>query len=366
MRVLILTCNTGEGHNSAARALKEAFDKADIYCEIADSLSFLSPKASNFISKWHVRLYKKAPVLFGLGYKAAEITDKSERSMLYEIMSKGAHKLNKKLSECRCDTIICTHPFSAMTLTRTIKKFKPDVRSYFVATDYTCSPGVSASRLDYYIIPHETLCGEFERHGISPEKLFSGGIPVTEKIVSGKTPAESKTDLLIPPEKRVILLMCGSMGCGPIKLIARKLSATIKDNEQLVVICGNNKKLYQSLKILDDPGRVRILGFTRNVPDYMNAAELFVTKPGGLSTTEAAERHLPMVLINAVSGCETYNLNFWVKNNMALTSDSADGICSSVRMLMGNEDERKKLRDTLAKNFSCSSSKRIYEFIAQR
>lgn len=366
MRVLILTCNTGEGHNSAAKALKEVFDKADIYCEIADSLAFLSPKASNFISKWHVRLYKKAPVLFGLGYKAAEITDKSERSMLYEIMSKGARKLNKKLNETQCDTVICTHPFSAMTLTRAIKKFKLNVKSYFVATDYTCSPGVSASRLDYYIIPHETLCGDFESHGISPEKLFPGGIPVTRKFIDGKTPRQSKADLLIPPEKRVILLMCGSMGCGPIKLIARKLSAMIKDDEQLVVICGNNKKLYQSLKILDDPGRVRILGFTRNVPDYMNAAELLMTKPGGLSTTEAAEHHLPMVLINAVSGCETYNLNFWVGNNMALTSDSADGLCSRVRMLMDNEDELKKLRDNLTANFSYSSSQRIYEFIAEK
>ena len=69
MRVLILSCNTGEGHNSAARAVKEQFDNAKTVCEIADALAFLSPKASTFICKWHVRLYKKAPVLFGIGYK---------------------------------------------------------------------------------------------------------------------------------------------------------------------------------------------------------------------------------------------------------------------------------------------------------
>lgn len=365
MRVLILTCNTGEGHNAAARAVKEIFDRSGVYCETADSLAFVSQKASNFICKWHVRLYKKAPMLFGIGYKAAEFTDRSERTMLYEIMAQGARRLRKKLAECNCDTVVCMHPFSAMTLTHAVKKYKLALHTYFVATDYTCSPGVSSSRLDYYIIPHESLKGEFEKRGIPANKLFAGGIPVSDKLVSGKTALQSKQDLLIPTEKRVILLMCGSMGCGPIKLIARKLSALIKDDEQLVVVCGNNQKLYRSLKILDDPGRVRILGFTRNVPDYMNAAELLLTKPGGLSTTEAAENHLPMILISAVEGCETHNMNFWVKNGMALTDRNPDVLCSYVRNLMDNKDALNNMRKKLEERFSYSSSDKICDFITK-
>lgn len=362
MRVLILTCNTGEGHNAAARAVKEVFEKRGVYCETADSLAFVSQKASSFICKWHVRLYKKAPVLFGIGYKAAEFTDR-EKTMLYRIMAQGARKLRKKLAECGCDTVICTHPFSAMTLTHTVKRYKPSLRTYFVATDYTCSPGVSSSKLDYYIVPHKSLFAEFEAHGIPREKLFDGGIPVTDRLVSGKDPLESKRELLIPADKRVILLMCGSMGCGPIKLIARKLSALIRDDEFLIVVCGNNQKLYRSLKILDDPGRVRILGFTRNIPDYMNAAELILTKPGGLSTTEAAEKHLPMVLINAVEGCETHNMKFLVENNMALTDKSPEVLCSYVRRLMDDEVLLCEMRATLAKHFSYSSSDKICDFI---
>ena len=155
------------------------------------------------------------------------------------------------------------------------------------------------------------------------------------------------------------------MGCGPIKLIARKLSALIKDDEQLVVVCGNNQKLYRSLKILDDPGRVRILGFTRNVPDYMNAAELLLTKPGGLSTTEAAENHLPMILISAVEGCETHNMNFWVKNGMALTDRNPDVLCSYVRNLMDNKDALNNMRKKLEERFSYSSSDKICDFITK-
>lgn len=369
MRVLILTCNTGEGHNSAAKAIKDVFDKNDIYCEIADSLAFLSPKASDFICNWHVRLYKKAPALFGLGYKISELNStrkgNSKVSMFLKTVSKGATKLSLKLAEGEYDVIICTHPFSALTVTRAKRKYGIKQKTYFVATDYTCAPGVSASRLDYYIIPHDTLCDEFENAGIPREKLFAGGIPVNLKISDTKSPEESKKNLLIPEEKRVILLMCGSMGCGPIKLIARKLSSLVKDDEMLVVICGNNRKLYQSLRILDDPGRVRVLGFTRNVPDYMNAAELLFTKPGGLSTTEAAQNKLPMILIDAVSGCETHNMRFWTENEMALTSENADELCSFMRKLMDDEKALKALKNNIDQKFASDSATRIFDFITE-
>lgn len=365
MRVLILTCNTGEGHNSAARAIKEAFDSADIYCEIADSLAFFSKKASTFISKWHVRLYKKAPTLFGLGYKAAEFTDSRRmRSVFQETICKGARKLIKKVNEGGFDTVICTHPFSAMTLTRAVKKYKLKLdKTYFVATDYTCSPGVSQSELDYYIIPHESLIADFTERGIPEEKLFPGGIPVSKKVHTSLSKEESKRELSLPENKRLVLLMCGSMGCGPMKVIARKLTRTLRDNEYLVVICGSNRKLYQSLRYLDDPGSVRILGFTRNVPLYMNSADLLLSKPGGLSTTEAAENNLPMILIDAVAGCETHNMKFWVENCMADTRDDTTDLCELVRKLLDNDGELSRMKTNLKENFSSSSAEKIFNFI---
>ncbi len=367
MRVLILTCNTGEGHNSAAKAIKEELDKMNVDSEIADSLAFLSKKASDFISRWHIRLYKKAPTLFGMGYKAAEYTDKRskkhEASSLLKLISKGATKLLIKLKEGEYDAIVCTHPFSALTVTRAKRKYNIPQKTYFISTDYTCSPGVSGSRLDYYVTAHESLMDEFEDRGIAREKLFTGGIPVKCRGEMERTREESRKNLLIPDKKRVILLMCGSMGCGPMKVIARKLSSLILDNEYLVVICGNNKKLYQSLKMLDDPGRVRVLGYTRNVPDYMNVAELLLTKPGGLSTTEAAQNKIPMILIDAVSGCETHNLNFWVKNKMALTSENYDELCNYVRRLMDDESAMKYLIKNIEDNFNFNSASKIANFI---
>jgi len=365
MKVLILSCNTGEGHNSAARAIKEVFDNENVSCEIKDSLAYLSQKASTFICKWHVRLYRRAPLLFGIGYKAAEFTDKHERSMIYEIMAKGARKLRREIAENGFDTVICTHPFSAMTLTRAIKKYRLCVKSYFIATDYTCSPGVSASNLDYYIIPHETLKQDFMEKGIPEEKLFAGGIPVSKRLKSEKTPDESKAELGLYPDKRVILLVCGSMGCGPMKLIARRVSQKIRDDEYFVVICGNNKSLYKKLRTLESPGKVRVLGYTKRLPDYMNAADLLLTKPGGLSSSEAAANYLPMLLIDAVSGCETHNMRFWTENGMALTCEKEE-FGEYVREILSSPHVLSEMKERLKEEFEESSAQRIYDFVAEK
>lgn len=367
MRVLMLTCNTGEGHNSAARAIKEHFDNAGIYCEMADSLAFLSQKASTFICKWNIRLYKRAPLLFGFGYKTAEKTDiKHKKSMIYEIVSKGARKLINKIESGNFDTVICTHPFAAMTLTRAIVKYKLSIKkSYFIATDYTCSPGVSTSKLDYYVIAHESLVDEFVEHNIPEGKIFPAGIPVSSKVHTPLSAEECKRELAIAKDKRVILLMCGSIGCGPMKVIARKLSELLKENELLVVICGTNYTLYKKLKELENPRSVRVLGYTNKIPLYLNCASLMLTKPGGLSSTEAASSHLPMILIDAVAGVETHNMNFWVNNNMAKTSEKAEDIISLARSLLDNEDELLKMRKKLEENFKESSSEKIFRFILE-
>jgi processive 1,2-diacylglycerol beta-glucosyltransferase len=279
---------------------------------------------------------------------------------------KGARKLKAKVEAGGFDTVICTHPFSATTLTRAIKKYglKLD-KTYFVSTDYTCSPGVSGVDMDYYIIPHESLAEDFIEKGIEKEKLFAGGIPVSNRVNSHLSKKESKRELSIGENKRVILLMCGSMGCGPMKLIASKLSKCLKDDEYLVVICGSNHKLFQKLRVLEDPASVRVLGFTRNVPLYMNSAELLLTKPGGLSTTEAAHNHLPMILIDAVAGCETHNMNFWVNNKMAQTREDTTQLCELVRSLMDNEEELGAMRKKLEEAFSLSSAEKLVNFVKE-
>ena len=116
MKVLILSCNTGEGHNSCAAALEEECRNQNIPCATEDALRFISPEVSRFISNWHVRIYRHAPGLFRVGYRAAEDHPAQfhEGSALYRYLTQGAEKLCGFIAGSGYDTVICTHTFAAL------------------------------------------------------------------------------------------------------------------------------------------------------------------------------------------------------------------------------------------------------------
>lgn len=365
LRLLILSCNTGEGHNSAARALKGCFEAQNISCEIRDALAFWSPEKSKIISKGHVFIYRRMPKLFGVSYRFEENhpPKKGDESFIYDLVIKGCESLYEYLSENSYDAVICTHVFSAMMITELKKRRQYTVKSYFVATDYTCSPGVNQTSLDAYFIPHKKLISEFSENGIPEAKLVPSGIPVRMDFYKKTDPKSAKAALSIPQDKKVVLLMCGSMGCGPIKTLAEYLPQQIPSDSLLVVICGNNRKLYKSLTKYPLPDNMRVVGFTSRMPLYMDAADLILTKPGGLSSTEAAVKALPMLFIDAVPGCETRNYEFFIKNGFADMRDSVLGLCDAVCDLLENGEKLKKMSAALETEFGSCAVQNISEYI---
>ena len=157
--------------------------------------------------------------------------------------------------------------------------------------------------------------------------------------------------------------MCGSMGCGPIKALAEYLPQQIPSNSLLVVICGNNRRLYKSLTKYPLPDNMRVVGFTSRMPLYMDAADLILTKPGGLSSTEAAVKALPMLFIDAVPGCETRNFEFFLENGFADMRDSVLELCDTVCDLLENAEKLKKTSAILESEFSGCAVRSISEYI---
>ena len=127
MKVLILSCNTGEGHNSCAAALAEECRHENIPCDTEDALRFISPEVSRFISNWHVRIYRHAPGLFRVGYRAAEEHPEQfhESSTLYRYLTQGAETLGGFIAGSGYDTVICTHPFAALMVSEVVKTRLP-------------------------------------------------------------------------------------------------------------------------------------------------------------------------------------------------------------------------------------------------
>ncbi len=366
MKVLILTCNTGGGHNSAAASLREAFVSAGCDCDVADALQFISKRATLFMSSGHNWMYRHAPAVFNFGYRFSEQHPSifSEDSEVYKFLTAGTERIKAHITENGYDLVMCTHVLSALILTGVLKDGTVHVRTCMTATDYTCSPSLEESRLDWYFIPDASLADEFVEKGLPREKLIPTGIPVSSGFERSVPIEEAKRRQNIRPDQKHLLVMCGSMGCGPIKDLAEELAEQLPENAVMTVICGTNETLYRKLNQKIGGGeRIRVLGFTDKVSELMESADLYLTKAGGLSTSEALNKHLPLCLIKAVAGCEAYNANYFVSRGMAAEAESEQDLAGFCLELLVDDERLGRMKDQMVRYAPGNSAEKIVNFL---
>jgi len=339
MRTLILSANTGQGHNSCAKAICEAYKEHGDICVIEDVFGLVSKKLSRTIARGHENTYRQTPGLSNASYQFWEKHPGmfAQNRFVYQVMSIGSKQVGRCIREGNYDTVICTHVLAAMTLTATIRKKNLRVRSAFVATDYSCPPGVNGTRLDRYFIPHESIADDFAAAGIPREAIVPVGIPVRRAFAPAGNKGEVKQQFDISPENRHLLMMCGSMGCGPIPEMLRLVAKNMPEKWEITVVCGTNEQLEKELKEehASNPA-VHVRGYVQQMPQLLSSADLYLTKPGGLSTTEAAATAVPMVLVDAVAGCEEQNLHHFTKLGAAVTGDGTEEVVQACIGLMNN------------------------------
>lgn len=215
-----------------------------------------------------------------------------------------------------------------------------------------------------YFIPSTSLLGEFEQCGLQPQKLIASGIPVRQQFYQRVSQEAGKANAGISPAHQHILMMCGSMGCGPMEEIISYLCPYLTTEQELSVVCGTNDDLRKKLqKRTEKYSQVHVLGTVNNVPQLMQASDLFLTKPGGLSTSEAMAAELPMVLIDAVAGCETHNLNFFLRNGMAVTANTPKAIADTTIKTLNAPVLLSKMRAAMRSQTECTAADKIYEWI---
>lgn len=366
MRTLILSCNTGEGHNSCAKAIQETYAAHGETCDIVDALQFISKRASQFISDWHSRIYRHAPKLYKAGYHTAEERTSvfREGTTVYRYLTSGSEKLYHFILDGGYDNIICTHVFPALALTAMLKHHPMPLVTSFVSTDYTCSPSVENSELDYYFIPDISLTEEFVQCGVPREKLIDSGMPVKQAFYQDTDKAAAKAELGLPADHQHLLVMCGSIGCGPIKELTEDLLIRLTSEQELTIVCGANEELFAKLErhFAHDP-RIHIHGMVDYVPVLIHSADLFLTKPGGLSTSEAAACGVPMLLMDTVAGCEGHNLNFFLRQGIAVTADTPKHLADLAAALLADPEQLQEMSRAARHRKGDTPSETIYAFL---
>ncbi len=322
MEALILTCSTGGGHNAAAYAAAEALSLRGHNARVLDPYSLVGEKLAKAVGGTYVRMVQISPKLFGVVYKLGDAYRRLPvKSPVYAINGGMARRLEKYFDENKTDVVLCTHVFAAEMLTYMKKHGMNVPKSVFIATDYTCVPFTEETGLDYYVVPSRDLNDEYIRCGVPEEKIVIGEIPVKRAFREGLSKTEARKALGLAPKSEYIILSGGSMGAGKLRTAIKALEPYLEpEDKRLIVLCGNNGGLYESLcESYGESERVILLQSTNDMPSYLRACDIFVGKPGGLSSTECASARVPTVFISPIPGCETYNCKFFVGRGMALS-----------------------------------------------
>jgi len=371
-KVVIFSCATGEGHNSCSKAIAEEFLSHGVPCDVVDGLSFISDGTAEFVGKVHAYVYKNFPELFGTGYNYTGKHPSAvggDKSVIYQFLSLGAKRMYYFFVENGYTAIICPHPLLHLMIGEMYKRYPVTAPSFLVATDYTCSSGTNLSKLDYCFIPDESLKDEFISGNITEDKIIVSGIPVKKQCYTHMDKSEAKKSVGVGANNRHLLVACGSMGCGPIKAVACKIADCLTEGQEMSIVCGNNKSLLMNLseKFADNP-RVHPLGYVDYMPRLMSSADLFLTKPGGLSSTEAAVKGLPMVFVNAVPGVEPHNMEFFKRlgGGMSMENDDEDALSALCVELLKNKERTDKMSAALKERFKDNAAEIIYSFVMQK
>lgn len=369
MKVLILSCNTGAGHNACARALQEVFEERQVPCDIRDALAFVSKEVSKLISQGHVWLYKNMPKLWADGYSYAEKHPQTldDESAAFRLLSLGCKRLRLCIESQGYTHIISTHLFPAMMLTQIQRSHPLPIQTAFVATDYTASPGYDSITADWCFMPDASLMDQFGRGEIPAERIVPSGIPVRPAFHQITARAQARYRLGMDPDHRHLLVMCGSMGCGPLKTILELLAQEASDDTEISVVCGTNQKLSRKLdRSLGRYPNIHIHDFVDNVSLMMDSADLYLTKPGGLSSSEALAKQLPMVFIPAVAGCESYNNLFFTQLGAARSADTPERIARSCVELLSHPERLNAMRAAMAEGAKKHPAQTVCEVMLGR
>jgi processive 1,2-diacylglycerol beta-glucosyltransferase len=347
-RVLILSASSGAGHVRAAQALEKAF-RAQGTCgvEHIDALQHVSKLFQRLYDKAYIRMVRRAPDLMGLLY---ERTDQPwrhprERLAMDRLNTQPMIRLLKKIQPDLC---VATHFLPAEILAWLIAKKKLQARHAIVVTDYDVHALWLCRTVDRYYVAMQESVEYLANIGVPREKLHVTGIPIDPLFEKSISATDARKKLGLTATESVLLLSAGGYGVGPLEQLVKDLLA-LQRPWQIVAIAGKSEPLKKRLDALNKgagktpSGQPRLVsvGFTTEMDQYMAAADLLIGKAGGLTTSEALARELPMALVEPIPGQEERNADHLLETGAAIRCNNLPAAAWKIATLV---DQPEKLR----------------------
>jgi 1,2-diacylglycerol 3-beta-galactosyltransferase len=335
--------DTGGGHRSAAEAVIEALQleyRGAVTTEMVDFFKNYAPPPFNRAGKFYPYLVK-APQLWSAGFYATDGRGRARviTTTMWPLVRQSARALVKSYP---ADLIVTVHPFANTFALRALGKDRPPFIN--VVTDMVTTHALwFDKRADLILVPTATARANAIANNMPPEKVRVVGLPVADqycKPLGRKSALRKKLGWTL--DKPIVLLVGGGEGMGPLAKTARAIDASGLD-VGLVIVCGRNQRLKATLESETWENPVCIYGFTRDMPDFMRAADFIVTKAGPGTIAEALNAQLPIILYSKVPGQEDGNVTFVEEEGAGVWAPTPQDVVRALTRWIMRPDERKKV-----------------------
>jgi processive 1,2-diacylglycerol beta-glucosyltransferase len=351
-RVLLLSATSGAGHVRAAQALEKAFSgRGDCIVEHIDALQHVSKLFQRVYDKTYISMVRRAPELMRVLY---ERTDQPwhhpRRRLALDRLNTGP--MIRLLKRVQPDLCVATHFLPAEIIAWLIAKRKLRARNAIVVTDYDVHAMWLCRTVDRYYVAIDEAAEYLARIGVPRESLRITGIPVDPLFAKPLGRSEACKHLGLAAEATVILVAAGGYGIGPVEQLVKDLLA-LQRPWQVVAIAGKSETIRKRLeevtrtagKLPDGSPKLCAVGFTTEMDQYMAAADLLVGKAGGLTTSEALARALPMALIEPIPGQEERNADHLLEAGAAIRCNNLPAAAWKIAKLLDDPARLTRMRD---------------------
>ena len=372
MKILLLHASAGAGHKRAAEAVGKAFSTAPGgACEVTvrDILDFTPALFRRVYARGYLDLVRRAPELWG--YMYAQSDKKSQapwRKKVRSIFNKvNTPSFLKFVREQAPDAIVCTH-FMPLELLSTARKCGTlDLPLYCVVTDFAVHALWIVDDVSAYYVATEEARRHLLRNGQAPDRVTVTGIPIDPVFATRLPQATARKHLGLDPKLPAVLLLSGGFGVGPtVDLIRSFKDSTCKC--QLVVIAGANAKMKEEAEAVAQTMTqpVKVCGFVNNMHEFMDAIDVVITKPGGLTSSEVLAKGKPAILIDPIPGQEQRNCEYMLEAGTALRLYDVHDAPYKVELLLADQTRLDDMRRRAEQTGKPNAARDIVQDILRR
>jgi processive 1,2-diacylglycerol beta-glucosyltransferase len=326
--ILVLSASVGAGHLRAAQAVSLALRELDpaAMVENLDVLTLTNAAFRRLYAKAYLDLVNRAPHTLGYFYdlmdRPVSVRRKGDR-LRYLVEKVNLTSFVKYLEQQAWDVVVNTHFLPAEMIAHLRAQNRFSAPHFTVTTDFETHRLWVNQPCDRYFTATEEGAKNLEHWGVPADSLIVSGIPIHPSFSRLKSREECLKNQHLKGDRPIILQLSGGFGVGPVDQLLQQV-LEVKTPVEVVVVAGRNEELRRRLELVKPPARHRlvVIGFTEKMDELMAIADLVVSKPGGLTTSEALACGAAMAVVNPIPGQESRNSDFLLENGAALKINS--------------------------------------------